>query len=110
MISSRNIFQALTFTIALCAGTAYSTQWPEIRETKETIPVVNADSSKAGMELTVKSLDGKDLYKISCHSGNYASNGQDYSGLLQCYVTSLLFKGKSEQPFDRDLQSNLRLG
>jgi hypothetical protein len=65
--------------------------WPEIADTSKTVHVSSADSPQAGLELVVTGVDGKALYSIKCHSGNYGDD-PGYSGLMQCYLISLYSK------------------
>jgi len=85
---------SLLVLLGLSFAPAEAHTWPKIHEVEKTIHVDNPDSPTVGLELVVKGSDGRDLYRIACHSGNYEphNDSEDYSGLIQCYVESTYSK------------------
>lgn len=68
-------------------------RWPPIRQYRKIF--VFSDSRDAHIALTVHSMQGKELYDLQCHPGDYPDDPFfDYSGFFHCRLRSLYSKDK----------------
>jgi hypothetical protein len=83
----RNCCAAISASVTLVAQ-AHS-HWPTIVGVAKSVVVADADDPRqASLEMTIEGADGKPLYDLKCHSGDYDATEFNYSGLMQCYLIS----------------------
>ena len=71
----------------LLGGYAGAQSYPTVEPLQHTFDV--PDVSKADVQLNIKSPEGKPLYKLQCHSPDYASADFNYSGDFECRLSSV---------------------
>jgi hypothetical protein len=74
----------------IAAGATHRTQeWPEIIPVKKTVIVSNAtDPATAGLNLTIRDRHGNARYELRCHNADYEHDQRNYSGVLQCFLST----------------------
>src|SRR5207253_255266 len=68
-----------------------STGWPAVEPLEKTFHFPDARGAQA--TVMIRGTDGRDLYKLECHTWRYEGDPDfDYSGDFECRLTSLYSK------------------
>lgn len=71
--------------LPFCIAQDRLARWPDITPVRGSIYF--PESSKAGTEIDILNSEGKTLYILSCHNGDYENQDFNYSGDLHCRLT-----------------------
>jgi hypothetical protein len=87
-------------------------EWPSVAPLSKSYKFEGVDEgAEPRVDLIIRSVSGKPLYRLLCHSGNYAGGpdeqykgeADEFSGVIDCHLLSLYFEPKdygSLLPYD----------
>lgn len=89
---------------ALAQAAASPPAWPVVQTVESTIRVFYIANPEAnGLDLTVRTTDGRPAYTLRCHTFDYQSGALVYSGMMQCYMFPVPWIEGTENLLDDDL-------
>jgi hypothetical protein len=98
------ILAAIGALVGLLAAAPVQPAWPQVQTTESSIRVFYIGNPlKNGLDMTIRTADGRPAYWLMCHTFDYQNRDLVYSGMMQCFMFPIPWMAGSRSLLDDDL-------